>query len=224
MNFYIGTAGRKGEGNNSVTNVMAIKNKQDFLEGSFDDLIIMNKSGLMVTEESTLHLVDKAKKKLDPYAFRRFNDIMRQYYDSDRNPVRHTDNTAKNTNMNNEIVSSVQPVTEAEANTATKTGKRHTLTLDLLLPRSNNDEVLASEDQESRTRITRRDEMNSFNITDYISNVYGYDNMQPKQQRERQQGKNDNNKKLTLADLLNARERSKGRTCLLAFTIMEHSY
>ena len=40
MNFYIGTAGRKGEGNNSATNVMAIKNKQDFLDGNFDDLVI----------------------------------------------------------------------------------------------------------------------------------------------------------------------------------------
>ncbi|MGA7691682.1 MAG: hypothetical protein WCA61_05175 [Nitrososphaeraceae archaeon] len=69
MNFYIGIASRKGQGGGSPTrDIMTIKNKQDFLEGSFDDLIILNKSGLMVTEESTLHLVEKAKKKLEDRA------------------------------------------------------------------------------------------------------------------------------------------------------------
>jgi hypothetical protein len=69
MNFYIGTASRRGQGGGSPAgDILTVKNKQDFLEGSFDDLIILNKSGLMVTEESTLHLVEKAKKKLEDRA------------------------------------------------------------------------------------------------------------------------------------------------------------
>jgi hypothetical protein len=67
FNFYIGTAGRKGN-KDSVADVMAVKNKHDLLDGSFEDLVILNKSGLMVTEESTLHLVEKAKKKLEDKA------------------------------------------------------------------------------------------------------------------------------------------------------------
>ena len=69
MNFYTGIASRKGQGGGSpARDILTVKNKQDFLEGSFDDLIILNKSGLMVTEESTLHLVGKAKKKLEDRA------------------------------------------------------------------------------------------------------------------------------------------------------------
>jgi hypothetical protein len=69
MNFYIGIAGRKDQGAGSpARDILTVKNKQDFLEGSFDNLIILNKSGLMVTEESTLHLVEKAKKKLEDRA------------------------------------------------------------------------------------------------------------------------------------------------------------
>src|SRR5215204_1125254 len=37
FNFYIGTAGRKGN-KDSVTNVMAVKNIEDFLDGSFEHL------------------------------------------------------------------------------------------------------------------------------------------------------------------------------------------
>jgi hypothetical protein len=69
MNFYIGIASRKGQGGGSpARDILTVRNKKDFLEGSFDDLIILNKSGLMVTEESTLHLVEKAKKKLEDRA------------------------------------------------------------------------------------------------------------------------------------------------------------
>jgi hypothetical protein len=69
INFYTGIASRKGQGGGSpVRDILTVKNKQDFLEGSFDDLIILNKSGLMVTEGSTLHLVEKAKKKLEDRA------------------------------------------------------------------------------------------------------------------------------------------------------------
>jgi hypothetical protein len=69
MNFHIGIASRKGQGGGSrARDIFTVKNKQDFIEGSFDDLIVLNKSGLMVTEESTLHLVEKAKKKLEDRA------------------------------------------------------------------------------------------------------------------------------------------------------------
>jgi hypothetical protein len=47
---------------------MAIKNKQDFLDGSFDDLVILNRSGMMMIDEPSLHLVEKAKKKIEEQA------------------------------------------------------------------------------------------------------------------------------------------------------------
>ena len=58
----------KAKGYNSATNLMAIKNKQDFLDGSFDDLVILNKSGMMMIDEPSLHLVEKAKKKIEEQA------------------------------------------------------------------------------------------------------------------------------------------------------------
>ena len=67
----------------------------------------------------------------NPYAFRLFNRLMRQYYDSNGNPIKQLQQT--NENENREIVSSVQPT---NTNTNRTTGKRDTLTLDLLLPKS----------------------------------------------------------------------------------------
>ena len=38
MNFYTGIASRKGQGGGSpARDILTVKNKQDFLEGSFDD-------------------------------------------------------------------------------------------------------------------------------------------------------------------------------------------
>jgi hypothetical protein len=39
MNFYIGIASRKGQGGDSpARDILTVKNKQDFLEGSTEDL------------------------------------------------------------------------------------------------------------------------------------------------------------------------------------------
>ena len=174
----------------------------------------------------------------NPYAFHFFNDIMRQYYDSNGNPIKQqqqtSENTSENENENREIVSSVQPIAKRETtntNTNRTTGKRDTLTLDLLLPKckSNNaptssysypycmkeagEEVLASEHQGKQRR---RGDKNNFDIRDYISSIYNYHNrqqqpqqpQQPQQQRQQQQEnqKHNNNDKLTLAHLLNGRQ------------------
>jgi hypothetical protein len=69
MNFYIGIASGNGQGGGSLArDIFTVKNKQDFLEGSIENLIILNKSGLMVTEDSSLDLAEKAKKKLEDRA------------------------------------------------------------------------------------------------------------------------------------------------------------
>jgi uncharacterized protein YydD (DUF2326 family) len=71
----------------------------------------------------------------NPYAFRLFNRLMRQYYDSNGNPIKQQQQTNENPsqNENREIISSVQPT---NTNTNTTKRKRDTLTLDLLLPKS----------------------------------------------------------------------------------------
>jgi hypothetical protein len=69
MNFYIGIASGNGQGGgNLARDIFTVKNKQDFLEGSIENLIILNKSGLMVTEDSSLDLAEKAEKKLEDRA------------------------------------------------------------------------------------------------------------------------------------------------------------
>jgi uncharacterized protein (DUF2225 family) len=161
----------------------------------------------------------------NPYAFRLFNDIMRQYYDSNGNPIKQQQQTNENTsqNENREIVSSVQSTTATETTIDSKIRRKDTLTLDLLLPKPMNnssyysypsysmeeagEEVLASEHQR------RRSDKNDFDIRDYISSVYNYHN---RQQQQGNQNNNNNSKKLTLAHLLNAREKSKSRTFIFA--------
>jgi hypothetical protein len=153
----------------------------------------------------------------NPYAFRHFNDIMRQYYDSNGNPIKQQQQINENMsqNVNREIVSSVQPTnTNANTNTNRTTIKRDTLTLNLLLPKNKNEkktgeEVLASEHLGKGNRSGSKD---NFDIRDYISRVYDYEN---RQQQRPQQQQNNNRNKLTLAHLLNARRR-KTRTFIFA--------
>ena len=65
-NLYIGIASTKGQGNiSSATEVKAIKNKEDFLNGSFDDLALLNRAGMMSIETSTLEYIKKAKSKFE---------------------------------------------------------------------------------------------------------------------------------------------------------------
>ncbi|MGI0002091.1 MAG: hypothetical protein ACRD42_03320 [Nitrososphaeraceae archaeon] len=47
LNFYIGVAGTTGQGNNPATEVLTVKDQSDYVEGDFEDLVILNKSGLM---------------------------------------------------------------------------------------------------------------------------------------------------------------------------------
>jgi hypothetical protein len=44
---------------------MIIKNRDDFLNGSFDDLVLLNKAGIMSPEVSTLNMIDKARSKFE---------------------------------------------------------------------------------------------------------------------------------------------------------------
>jgi hypothetical protein len=65
MNTYIGI-GIKGSGNIAPANdVMIIKNRDDFLNGSFDDFVLLNKAGIMSPEVSTLNMIDKARSKFE---------------------------------------------------------------------------------------------------------------------------------------------------------------
>jgi len=106
-----------------------------------------------------------------------FNNIMRQYYDSNGNPIQQRKRNNV-TNENRDIVSSVQPIT--------KKIKREVLTLDLLLPkrRSSSSYIMREETRTgTRTRGTEifastttsesKKGKDSFDIRNYITRVYG---------------------------------------------------
>jgi hypothetical protein len=71
LNFYIGSTGTQGQANNPARDLLFVRDQNDFLEGSFEDLAILNKSGMMSPFGSSLHLVERAKKKLENDAFKR---------------------------------------------------------------------------------------------------------------------------------------------------------
>lgn len=62
QNFYIGDAGMKGQGSVDMTNPKAIKNQNHFLNGKFDDLILLNEVNL-TAEDNALELVNKAREQ-----------------------------------------------------------------------------------------------------------------------------------------------------------------
>jgi hypothetical protein len=71
-NLYIGTAYAKGQGTlGPATDILSIKNKDDFLNGNFDQLVLLNKAGMMNVEQSTLHLIDKARDRFEEEQLRR---------------------------------------------------------------------------------------------------------------------------------------------------------
>lgn len=69
LNFYVGTAGSTGQGDAAAKDISFIKDQNDFLEGNFEDLVILSKSGMMSPFGSSLHLIERAKKKLEDKAF-----------------------------------------------------------------------------------------------------------------------------------------------------------
>jgi hypothetical protein len=75
LNFYIGYAGTQGQGDTPITNVLSVKDVNDFLDGGFEDLAVLNKSGLMGDFGPSLHLLDKARKKLEDKAIERVDRI-----------------------------------------------------------------------------------------------------------------------------------------------------
>jgi hypothetical protein len=71
-NLYIGIGYSAGQGSlGSITDVHSVKYLPDYLEGCFDDLLLLSKSGMVSNEASTLHLVEKAKSKLEEKALER---------------------------------------------------------------------------------------------------------------------------------------------------------
>jgi hypothetical protein len=65
-NLYIGIAYGKGEGNLGLAkDILTVKYKDDFLNGSFDDLMLLNRAGIMSVESSTLSMIDKARSKFE---------------------------------------------------------------------------------------------------------------------------------------------------------------
>jgi hypothetical protein len=75
-NLYIGVAALKGYGNTSPAQDMkAIKNRDDFLNGSMDDLVLLNKAGMMTPEISTVNMIDKARSKFEEEALKRIASV-----------------------------------------------------------------------------------------------------------------------------------------------------
>jgi hypothetical protein len=76
MNLYIGVATSKGYGNIApASELKAIKNIDDFLNGNMDDLILLNKAGMMSSEMSTLSYIEKAKSKFEEEALKRIASV-----------------------------------------------------------------------------------------------------------------------------------------------------
>lgn len=63
-NLYIGVASSKGYGTMpAASELKAIKNRDDFLNGSMDDLVLLNRAGIMSPEVSTLNMIGEAQSK-----------------------------------------------------------------------------------------------------------------------------------------------------------------
>ena len=71
LNFYVGNSGMTGQGDAPARDLQFVRDQNDFLEGNFDDLVILSKSGMMTPFGSSLHLIEKAKKKLELDAYRK---------------------------------------------------------------------------------------------------------------------------------------------------------
>ena len=66
INLYIGTGYSKGQGTLGLaTDIHSVKFRDDFLNGNFDDLLLLNKAGIMSAEHSTLGMIDKARSKFE---------------------------------------------------------------------------------------------------------------------------------------------------------------
>jgi hypothetical protein len=75
-NLYIGIATSKGYGNMSpAQDVKAIKNRDDFLNGDYDSLALLNRAGIMAVETSTLNMIDKAKSKFEDEQLKRIAQV-----------------------------------------------------------------------------------------------------------------------------------------------------
>jgi hypothetical protein len=76
QNFYIGIASSKGQGNlASASELKAIKNRDDFLNGDYDSLALLNRAGIMDVNVSTLSMIDKARSKFEDEQLRRIAQV-----------------------------------------------------------------------------------------------------------------------------------------------------
>lgn len=75
-NLYIGLGRSKGQGSlGPVNDVFTVKNKDDWLEGRFDDLLLLNRAGIMSPDHSTLNMIDKARSRFEEEHLRRIAQV-----------------------------------------------------------------------------------------------------------------------------------------------------
>jgi hypothetical protein len=75
-NLYIGIASGRTSGTLAPANdVMSVKHLGDFLNGDIDDLILLNKAGIMAVEYSTLGMIDKARARFEEEALKRIATV-----------------------------------------------------------------------------------------------------------------------------------------------------
>lgn len=65
MNFYFGTSDRRGQPGNGINDVKSIYNQEDFLNATFDQLIVINKAKLGDANTPALPLVKQAQDELE---------------------------------------------------------------------------------------------------------------------------------------------------------------
>jgi hypothetical protein len=75
-NFYIASANPTTYGDfGPISDVMGVKYFDDWLNGNFDDLLLLNKAGVMTPETSTLSMIDKAKSRFEEEILKRIASV-----------------------------------------------------------------------------------------------------------------------------------------------------
>lgn len=75
-NLYIGNGFSKGQGSlGPVSEVRSVRNKDDFLNGDFDTLMLLNKAGIMSPDYSTLDMVSEAKDRFREEQLKRIAQV-----------------------------------------------------------------------------------------------------------------------------------------------------
>jgi hypothetical protein len=78
MNFYFGTSDRRGQPGNGINDVKPVYNQDDFLNATFDQLIVINKARLGDANTPALPLVKQAEDELQKKEMDKLKQITKE--------------------------------------------------------------------------------------------------------------------------------------------------